>query len=71
MVAVGIGGMIAIGSRAADILTVRGSFGSPELARTYFFSEYAFLFLILGGLALAIFGLVSMQRDKARQRSGQ
>lgn len=71
MVAIGIGGMIAIGSQAADILTMRGSFGSPELANSYFYSEYAFLFLIVGGLVLAIFGVISMQRNKAKQRSGQ
>jgi len=62
LIAVGVAGMIAIGSQASDILTTRGEFGSPDLARSYFYSEYAFMFAIVGGLVLLVFGLVSMQR---------
>jgi len=65
LIAIGIAGMIAIGSQASDILTTRGEFGSPDLARSYFYSEYAFMFAIVGGLVLLIFGLVSMQRKKS------
>jgi hypothetical protein len=64
LIAIGITGMIAIGSQASEILTTRGEFGSADLARSYFYSEYAFLFAIVGGLVLLIFGLVSMQRKK-------
>ena len=65
LIAIGIAGMIAIGSQASEILTMRGEFGSPDLARSYFYSEYAFMFAIVGGLVLLIFGLVSMQRKKS------
>lgn len=65
LIAIGIAGMIAIGSQASEILTTRGEFGSPDLARSYFYSEYAFMFAIVGGLVLLIFGLVSMQRKKS------
>lgn len=71
MIAVGVSGTVAIGSRVVDILTMRGSFGSPELARSYFYGQEAFVILMIGGLALVIFGIVSMQRNKAKQRSGQ
>jgi len=64
LIAIGITGMIAIGSRASNILTTRGEFGSTDLARSYFYSEYAFLLTIVGGLVLLILGLVSMQRKK-------
>lgn len=64
MVAVGIGGMIAIGSQVVDILTARGEFGDPDVARSYFYSEYVFMFLLIGGLVLLISGLVSMQIKK-------
>lgn len=65
LIAIGITGMIAVGSQASDILTTRGEFGSPDLARSYFYSEYAFMFAIVVGLVLLIFGLVSMQRKKS------
>jgi hypothetical protein len=64
MVAIGIGGMIAIGSQSAEILTTRGELGDSDIARSYFYSEYAFLFVMVAGLVLAIFGAVSMQRSK-------
>jgi hypothetical protein len=69
MMVIGIGGMIAIGSQSLNILTTRGAFGSPELAKSYFYSEYAFLFVLVGGLVLVILGLVSMQRESAKRRS--
>ncbi len=64
MIAIGIGGMIAVGSQSANILSTRGAFGSPDLAKSYFYGEYAFLFVLVAGLVLAIFGVVSMQRKK-------
>ncbi|AFU58137.1 hypothetical protein Ngar_c11970 [Candidatus Nitrososphaera gargensis Ga9.2] len=64
MIVIGIGGMIAVGSQAADILSTRGVFGNPDLARSYFYGEYVFLFVMVAGLALTIFGVVSMQRKK-------
>jgi hypothetical protein len=71
MIAIGVGGMIAIGSQWLDILTTRGAFGDPDVARSYFYSEYAFLLVLVADLVLTIFGLVSMQRDRARRRFGQ
>jgi hypothetical protein len=71
MTVIGIGGMIAVGSQSLNILTTRGAFGSSDLAKSYFYSEYAFLFVLVGGLALVIFGLVSIQRDRAKRRSDQ
>ncbi|MEW6604560.1 MAG: hypothetical protein AB1351_07715 [Thermoproteota archaeon] len=69
LIAIGIVGMIAVGSQAARILTTQGAFGGPDVARSFFYGEYAFLFMIVAGLVLAIFGVVSMQRDSAKQRS--
>lgn len=65
LIAIGIAGMIAIGSQASDILTTQGEFGSSDLARSYFYGEYVFLSMIVVGLVLAIFGVVSMQRKKS------
>lgn len=65
LMAIGIAGMIAIGSQASDILTAQGEFGSSDQARSYFYGEYIFLAMIVVGLVLAIFGAVSMQRKKS------
>lgn len=69
LIAIGIAGMIAVGSQAANILMMRGAFGGSDAARSFFYGEYTFLFMIVAGLVLAIFGVVSMQRDSAKQRS--
>lgn len=71
LMAIGIGGMIAVGSQSMDILTTQGDFGSPNVAKSYFYAEYAFMFTLIGGLVLVIFGVVSMQKDTAKQRSSQ
>ena len=64
LMAVGVAGMIAVGSQTLNILTERGTFGSPDVARSFFYSEYAFLFMIVGGLILLAFGVVSMRRKQ-------
>ncbi len=69
LIVIGIAGMIIVGSQAASILTTQGAFGEPEVADSFFYGQYAFLFMIVAGLVLAIFGVVSMQRDSAKQRS--
>lgn len=69
LIVIGIAGMIIVGSQAASILTTQGAFGDPEVADSFFYGQYAFLFMIVAGLVLAIFGVVSMQRDSAKQRS--
>jgi hypothetical protein len=68
IIAIGIGGMIAVGSGAADILTTRGGFGSFDMAKSYLYGEEAFAFVLIAGLALMIFGFVSMQRKKPAMR---
>lgn len=64
LMAVGVAGMLAVGSQTLNILTERGTFGSPEVARSFFYGEYVFLFMIVGGLILLAFGVVSMQRKR-------
>jgi hypothetical protein len=64
LIAVGIAGMIAVGSQASSILTERGTFGGPDVARSFFYGEYVFLFMIVAGLVLMVFGLVSLQRKR-------
>ena len=65
LIAIGIGGLIAVGSRAAD-LAIRGDLGA-NAGEQYYLGEYAFLFIMVAGLALTIFGLISIQREKSKR----
>ena len=64
LIAIGIAGMIAVGSQASNTLAERGTFGSQEVARSFFYGEYGFIFVIVAGLILAVFGIVSMQKKR-------
>lgn len=64
MIAIGVGGLIAIGSQVADIVSTGGAFEDRGVARSYFYGEYAFLFVLIAGMILTIFGIVSIQRQK-------
>jgi hypothetical protein len=64
LIAIGISGMITVGSQALSLLTSNGGFGSQELAKSFFYGEYIFLFMIVTGLVLLIFGLVTVQSDR-------
>ena len=65
LIAIGIGGMISVGSQAVN-LAMRGGFGA-DAGKSYFYAEYAFLFTLIAGVVLAIFGLVSIQREKGKR----
>jgi hypothetical protein len=65
LIAIGIGGMIAVGSQAAT-LAMRGELG-VDAGKPYFYKEYAFLFTLIAGLVLTIFGLVSIQKEKGKR----
>jgi formate hydrogenlyase subunit 3/multisubunit Na+/H+ antiporter MnhD subunit len=65
LIAIGIGGLIAFGSRAAD-LAMRGELGA-NAGGPYFLGEYAFLFIMIAGLVMTIFGLISIQREKSKR----
>jgi hypothetical protein len=65
LIAIGIGGMISVGSQAVN-LAMRGGFG-VDAGKSYFYAEYAFLFTLIAGVVLTIFGLVSIQREKGKR----
>jgi hypothetical protein len=65
LIAIGIGGMISVGSQAVN-LAMRGGFGA-DAGKSYFYTEYAFLFTLIAGVVLTIFGLVSIQREKGKR----
>jgi formate hydrogenlyase subunit 3/multisubunit Na+/H+ antiporter MnhD subunit len=65
LIAIGIGGLITVGSKAAD-LAIRGELGANG-GEQYYFGEYAFLFIMVAGLAMTIFGLISIQKEKSKR----
>jgi hypothetical protein len=65
LTAIGIGGMISVGSQAAN-LAMRGELGT-DAGRSYFYTEYVFLFMLIAGAVLTIFGLVSIQSERGKR----
>jgi hypothetical protein len=68
LIAIGIGGMITVGSRLLNSVT-QGGFANTEMERSLFYGEYAFLFTLVAGLGLMIYGLVSIQKERGKERS--
>ena len=67
LIVIGVGGMISVGSQAANLAT-RGDFGT-EAGKSYFYAEYAFMFTLIAGAVIVTYGLVSIQRSKRVQQS--
>jgi len=70
LVAIGIGGMIAVGSNAlGDIRS--GGFSQPNQGTQFQEQQYVFMFALIAGLVLVIYSQISLQsqRAKARNRS--
>jgi hypothetical protein len=65
LIAIGIGGMISVGSQAVNLAT-SGGFGT-DAGKSYFYAEYAFLFTLIAGAVLTTFGLVSIQRERGKR----
>jgi MFS family permease len=68
LMAIGIGGMITVGSRLVNVVTQDG-FANTETERSLFYGEYAFLFTLVAGLGLMIYGVVSIQKQRGKERS--
>lgn len=65
LIAIGIGGMISVGSQAVNLAT-RGELG-VDAGKPYFYTEYVFLFTLIAGVVLTIFGLVSIQKERGKR----
>ena len=70
LVVIGIGGMIAIGSTAANVVQNQG-FSFPDMGKSFQIGEYIFMFVLIGGLFLVIYSQVSLQRIRAKERDSQ
>ena len=62
LIAIGVGGMISVGSQAAN-LAMRQDL-STEAGKSYFYAEYAFMFTLIAGAVIMTYSLVSIQRSR-------
>ena len=65
LIAIGIGGLVSVGSQAVN-LAVSGDLGG-DAGRSYFYTEYAFMFTLFAGFVLTIFVLVRIQGEKCKR----
>jgi hypothetical protein len=65
LIAIGIAGMIVVGSRAIDAVT-GGGFSTPSEGTSFQLAEYVFLFTMLAGLIVLIYSLVGYQKDRSK-----
>ena len=70
LIIIGIAGMIIVGSRMASIAQ-NGGFPNLEMGHTLGIMEYVFLFILVGGLFLVIYSLISIQKQRSKERESQ
>ena len=70
LMAVGIAGMVAIGSQAKEAIN-RQLFGVSSTGFWLQMTDYVFMFILIAGLVLVIYAQISLQRVKAKQRESE
>ena len=69
LIAIGIAGMIAVGSNALSNI-FGGGFSQPNEGSGFQMQQYVFMFILIAGLVIVIYSQVALQskRAKARER---
>lgn len=69
LIAIGIAGMIAVGSNALSTI-LGGGFSQPNQGSGFQMQQYVFMFIMIAGLVIVIYSQVALQskRAKARER---
>ncbi len=69
LIAIGIAGMIAVGSNALSTM-FSGGFSQPNQGSGFQMQQYVFMFIMIAGLVIVIYSQVALQskRAKARER---
>ena len=69
LIAIGIGGMIVVGSNALGSIS-GGGFARPGQGMQFQELEYVFMFILIAGFVLVIYSQIALQskRAKARER---
>lgn len=67
LIAIGIAGMVAIGSDALD--TIFGSgWSQPDQGSEFQMQQYVFMFIMIAGLVLVIYSQIALQSQRAKTR---
>jgi hypothetical protein len=68
LIAIGIAGMIAVGSNALSNLF--GSGFTQNEGEQFQMGQYVFMFLLIAGLVLVIYSQITLQSERAKAREG-
>jgi hypothetical protein len=67
LIAIGIAGMIAVGSNAlSDIFG--GGFSQPNEGSGFQVQQYVFMFILIAGLVIVIYSQIALQSQRAKAR---
>jgi uncharacterized membrane protein len=72
LIAIGIAGMIVVGSNALSTI-FGGGFSQPNQGSGFQMQQYIFMFILIAGLIIVIYSQVALQskRAKARERGSR
>ncbi len=67
LIAIGIAGMIAVGSNALSTI-FGGGFSYQNQGTQFQMGQYVFMFLLIAGLVLVIYSQITLQSERAKAR---
>ena len=67
LIAIGIAGMIAVGSNAASSI-LGGGFSQSNEGSGFQMQQYVFMFIMIAGLVIVIYSQVALQSERAKAR---
>jgi uncharacterized membrane protein len=67
LIAIGIAGMIAVGSNALSNI-FGGGFSQPNEGSGFQMQQYVFMFILIAGLVIVIYSQVALQSQRAKAR---
>lgn len=67
LIAIGIAGMIAVGSNALSSI-FGGGFSQQNQGTQFQMGQYVFMFILIAGLVLVIYSQIALQSERAKTR---
>ena len=67
LIAIGIGGMIAVGSNALSSI-FGGGFSQQNQGTQFQMGQYVFMFILIAGLVIVIYSQIALQSERAKTR---
>jgi uncharacterized membrane protein len=69
LIAIGIAGMVAVGSNALNTI-FGGGFSQSNEGSGFQMQQYVFMFVLIAGLVIVIYSQVALQSKRAKAREG-